>query len=238
MNIIQKQLEELALKGFKEQYLAQETSNQYLDVSFDDRLAMLLESEKNFRSNQRRDRLLRAAKLRVSARPEEIEFSADRNINKDLVKRLLTCEWIERAQNVLVTGKTGTGKTWLSCCFGTQSARLGLPVLYTLTSRLLEEFEITRKAGDLHKLRSKLRRNKLLILDDFGLSPLKAASRYDLLDILEDRVGVSSTIVCGQMPVEHWHGYIGDEAIADAILDRLVSGAHRIQLEGDSKRRT
>lgn len=230
-------LDELKLVGFRALYLQQIEHPQSLELTFEERLGMLLSAEESHRINIRRDRLLKAAKLRVIAQPEELEFSGERNLDKSLVMRLLTGEWIERSQNVLITGKSGTGKTWLGCCLGVQAARLGHRVAYRHASRLLEEYNLARQDGSVHRLRLKYARYHLLILDDFGLAPLKQQAKHDLLEILDDRVGLSATIVCGQMPVANWHDYIGDAAIADAILDRLTSASHRIELTGPSKRR-
>ena len=150
---------------------------------------------------------------------------------------MLTCQWIEQHQNLLMTGQTGTGKTWLACCFAVQAARKGITVGYRRMGRLLEDMEIAHADGSLPKLRQQLAKLQLLVLDDFGLVPLTARGRSDLLELLDDRVGTSSTLVAGQLPIKDWHGFINDPALADAILDRLIHSSIKLTLRGESMRK-
>lgn len=205
-------------------------------LPFEERLGMQRDAACMYRESACCDRLLRAAGLRVVAQSEEVTFDATRNLDKAMVLRLRNGDWIRRNHSVLITGKSGTGKIWLGCCLGTQAARLGLSVIYRRVSRVLEGYDVARHDGSLPRLRAKFARAKLLILEDFGLSSLKPTARTDLLEILDDRVGLSATIVCGQMPVANWHDYIGDAAIADAVLDPPTAAAHRIELDGPSRR--
>lgn len=232
-----RKLDELKLKGMREALRQQLETPSQADLGFEDRLSMLIDAEELYRLNARKDRLLRAAKLRLHAQPEELTHGSERNLDKSLTTRLLSCDWIRRNQNVLITGKSGTGKTWLGCCLGMQAVRNGISVSYRMVSRLLEEFEQARIEGTAPRLRAKYKRADLLILDDFGVSKLKSNGKHDLLELLDDRIGERATIVCGQLPVENWHAFIDNPTIADAILDRLTSAAHRIELSGPSLRR-
>ena len=232
------QLRQLHLSGMVdglEQQLSQAT---YQELPFDERLGHLVDAEISHRHSQRLRRLLKNAKLKVQADPESVDYRPSRGLDRSAIAELLTCHWIEHQQNLLVTGKTGTGKTWLACCLAVQAARQGLAVGYRRVGRLLEEFEIAHQDGSLAKLRSQLAKLKLLILDDFGLVALTARGRSDLLELLDDRVGTSSTIVAAQMPVKEWHDFINDPALADAILDRLVHSSVKLNLKGESLRKS
>lgn len=187
--------------------------------------------------NRRFARLLKAAKLKVDAVPEDINYKANRNLDRRVVAALLTCDWIKQQQNLIITGLTGTGKTWLGCSFGHQACRKDLRVLYVKLSRLLEAIEIARGDGSLPRLRMQLAKLRLLILDDWGLAPLTPKGRHDLLDLVDDRAGSSSLLITSQFPVNKWHDWVGEPTLADAILDRLAHSAHRIELSGDSLRK-
>lgn len=230
-------MDDLKLKGMRDALRQQLETPSLGEMGFEDRLAMLVDAEELYRLNARKERLLRAAKLRVHAHPEDLNYGVERDLDKAKMARLLSCDWIHRNQNVLITGKSGTGKTWLGCCLGMQAVRTGISVSYRMVSRLLEEFELAHIEGTAPRLRAKYRRAELLILDDFGVSKLKATGKHDLLELLDDRIGERATIVCGQLPVENWHAFIDNPTIADAILDRLTSAAHRIELSGQSLRR-
>lgn len=232
------QLKHLKLSGMA-MALERQTIMPHLQaLSFDERLGMLVDEENSYRENRRLDRLLKAAKMKFSsACMEDIDYSGRRGLDKGLVAGLLSCEWIRHHQNILITGATGCGKTWLGCAFGNQAARKGLHVLYRRTPRLLESLEVAHADGSLPKLRLQLAKADLLILDDWGLAPLNALARNDLLEIIDDRVGCSSTIITSQLPVDAWHSYIGDPTLADAILDRLIHTSHRLPLKGDSMRK-
>jgi DNA replication protein DnaC len=237
INTALEQLHALHLMGMAsglEQQLHQST---YASLPFEQRLVMLLASESNYRNNLRYTRLLKAARLKVNAEPEQIDFKKDRGLDRELVANLLTCDWISKGQNLVMTGKTGTGKTWLSCALAVQAARKGLTVQYRRVPRMLEDMAIAQEDGSILKIRNQLSKSQLLILDDFGLVALNDRGKANLLELLDDRVGSSSTIVLGQMPTKEWHGYINDPALADAILDRLVHSSHKITLRGESMRK-
>ena len=231
------QLHHLRLPGMLAGLEHQLSQPLYADQPFEQRFGQLVDAEASQRDSQRLQRLLRNAKLKVQAEPEAIDFRPGRGLDKAVVGDLLTCGWIERRQTLLMTGQTGTGKTWLACAFGMQAARKGITVGYKRVSRLLEELEIAHADGSLGKLRNQLAKIQLLILDDFGLVPLSKRGRSDLLEVLDDRVGTGATIVAGQMPVKEWHGFINDPALADAILDRLIHSSHKMALKGESMRK-
>lgn len=180
---------------------------------------------------------MKNGKLKVVAAPEDMDYQAPRGIDKAVLADLLTCSWIGAHRNVLITGATGTGKTWIGCMLGVQAARQGLTVAYRRTARLLEEMAIGHEDGTIARQRHQLAKAQLLILDDFGLTALSNRGRSDLLEVLDDRVGTGATIILGQMPVKEWHHYINDPALADAILDRLVHSSVKLELKGESMRR-
>ena len=208
------------------------------DLGFDERLGLLVEAETVARENKRLERLLREAKLRIpSACMEDIDFASKREIDKSLVKQLGTGRWIVDHQNVLLTGMTGVGKSYLACALGQLACRLGYRTLYVRAPRLFENLAIAHADGTYVRLLARLAKIDVLILDDWGLAPLTELQRRDILEILEDRHGVRSTIVTSQLPVENWHDYIAHPTIADAVLDRLVHNAHRIAMKGPSRRK-
>ncbi|RDS82302.1 AAA family ATPase [Dyella monticola] len=207
------------------------------ELTFEDRLGMLIEIECQARDTRRIDRLLKQARLKVSAAPEDIDYRSSRGIDKRQIASLLTGDWIQRGQNIIITGPTGAGKTWLACALGLQATRHGMTVAYRRLPRLLEDMDIAREDGSLPRFRAQLQKTRMLILDDWGVSKMTARGRQDLLEIIDDRVGMLSVVITAQMPVTEWHVYIGEPTIADAILDRIVHNAHRIELKGDSMRK-
>ena len=183
-------------------------------------------------------RLLKQAKLKcANACGEDIDFNPKRGLDKRQVMDLLSCNWIQRSQHLFITGSTGSGKTWLACAFGNEAARKGLSVTYKRLPRLLEELEVANADGSLPAMRTQLARSKLLILDDWGVAPIGVRGRQDLLEVIDDRVPGSSVLITSQMPPAKWHEYLGEPTIADAILDRIMHGAHKIALAGESMRR-
>jgi len=207
------------------------------DLSFEDRFAMLVDRQWSFKEDRRMSRLLRAAKLRDSACIENIDFKTPRALDKSLLVRLTASDWIKKAQNVIVLGPTGVGKSYLACAIANSACRNGFPAMYKRAPRLYMEVAIARADGSYPKLMSKLSKIKVLIIDDFCIVPMSDPERRDLLEVLEDRQSISSTIIATQVPVENWIEHIGDPTLADAILDRLVHNAHRINLKGESMRK-
>lgn len=230
-------LHELRLPGMAAAFEEQQAMPDLRDLAFEDRLALLLEREKTERTDRRFQRLLGQAKLRLDAVPEDLDFRKARGLDRSLVLRLLSCEWIRQGQSLLITGATGSGKSYLACALGHQACRHGLSVRYLRLSRLLGDLALARADGSYTKLLQRLARAQLLILDDWGLAALDDLARHDLLEVLDDRYGRRATLVTSQIPVEHWHDIVGDATFGDAILDRLVHNAHRITLDGGSMRR-
>ena len=181
---------------------------------------------------------MRAAHIKQQACVEDIDYQATRGLVRSEVASLISREWIRAQQNLHLTGPTGTGKSWLACAFGQAACRQGLSVRYQRTGRLLDELRIARGDGSYGKLLRQMARLDLLILDDFGLKPLPQNERHDLLEIIEDRHGSRSTIITSQLPISIWHDYLNDPTVADALLDRLLANAHRLELKGESLRKT
>ena len=208
------------------------------ELSFEERLAMLVDREILYRENRRLDRLLRAARLRVAACVEDIDYRHPRGLEKPRMASLITLDWVRQSLNLCLTGPTGCGKTWLACALGNEACRRGFSVRYLRLPRLFEMLRIAHGDGSYSKLMNQLLKTDLLILDDWGIQKIGAAQRNDLMEVIEDRHGRRSTLIASQLPIEHWHEYIGEATIADAVLDRLLHGAHRLNLSGDSMRKS
>ena len=231
-------LRTLRLNAMADAFEQQRGNPTLQDLPFEDRLAMLVDHERQARESRRIGRLLKTARLKASdAAVEDIDFRASRGVDQRQLTALMNCDWASKGQNLIFTGPTGVGKTWLACAYANSAARRGLPVLYRRLPRLLEEMEIAREDGSLLKLRQQLARTRVLVLDDWGVCTLTNQGRQDLLEIVDDRVGTLSTVITSQLPVSDWHGYLGEPTLADAILDRLVHAAHRIALKGESMRK-
>lgn len=208
------------------------------ELSFEERLAILVDREILYRENRRLERLLKAAKLRVGACVEDIDYRHPRGLEKPRMASLASLDWVRQSLNLCLTGPTGCGKTWLACAFGNEACRRGLSVRYLRLPRLFEMLRIAHGDGSYTKLMNQLLKTDLLILDDWGIQKVSAAQRNDLMEVIEDRHGRRSTLIASQLPTEYWHEYIGEATIADAILDRLLHGAHRLNLTGESMRKT
>ena len=230
-------LRELGLAGMARALEEQRRQPDATELTFEDRLAMLVDREALERDSKRLATRLRFAGLRQQATPEDVDLRAARGLDRAVFQRLVAGDWIIQHQNLLVTGPTGTGKTWLSCALGHRACRDNRSVLYQRVPRLLEALGLARGDGRYARMLKTLARVQLLILDDWGLAPLGAEQRRAQLEVVDDRHGRSSTIVTSQLPVDHWHEHIGSPTIADAVLDRLVHGAHRLELKGESMRK-
>jgi len=230
-------LTQLGLTGMVTALERQRGLPAFMGLGFDERLATLLDAEVSTRDDRRLKRLLKLAKLKVAAMPEDIDFRNGRGLERAQVADILSCDWIDRGRNGIITGPCGAGKTWLACAIGMQAARNGIPTLYYRVSLLLEAMALAHQDGSASKLRATLSKASLLILDDFGLSRFQPRGKQDLLEILDARVGVSSTIIAGQLPFQDWHNHIDEPALADAILDRIVHSSFKIELTGESMRK-
>lgn len=232
-------LQTLKLTGMRaafEDQLAQPATH---ELTFEERLALLLDREILDRDNRRLTRLLKAARLRIpGACLEDVDYRHARGLQRSQMAQLGACQWIHHQQNLLLTGPTGTGKTYLACALGQQACRQGLSTRYVRLPRLLEDIHIAHGDGSYPRLMQQLSRTELLILDDWAIAPLTASQRQDLMELIEDRHGLRSTLIASQLPVEHWHDYLGEPTLADAILDRLLHNAHRLPLQGASLRQT
>lgn len=231
-------LKSLRLPGMATAFEEQQTNAAVSSLSFDDRFSLLVDREQTWRENRRLTRLLREAKLKSSqACVEDIRYGGGRKLDKSLMAQLSSCQWIRSHQNLVLTGATGCGKTWLACAFGNAACRQGLSVVYVRTPRLFEELRIAHGDGSFGKRLSVLAKTDLLILDDWGLAPLNQGERNDLLEVIDDRVGTRATLITSQLPPEHWHAYLNDPTLADAILDRVLHAAHKVTLAGESLRK-
>jgi DNA replication protein DnaC len=230
-------LHTLRLTGMAAAFEQQLSQPAVQELSFEERFALLLDQEILYRDNRRLTRLLKAAKLRVGACVEDIDYRHPRGIDRSFMSTLASCQWIERHQNLTITGPAGSGKTWLACALGNQACRLGLSVRYVRLPRLFEMLRIAHGDGSYPRLMNQLAKIDLLILDDWGLQKIAAAQRNDLMEVIEDRYGLRAILIAGQLPIEHWHEYIGEATLADAILDRLLHNAHRLPLKGESLRK-
>ncbi|KXO10059.1 MULTISPECIES: IS21-like element ISSpu5 family helper ATPase IstB [Marinobacter] len=230
-------LHALKLTGMAAALADQSATPDITDLSFEERLGLLVDREMTERDNRRMTSRLRRAKLRHNAILEDLDYRYSRGLDKGLVQSLAGCQWVKEHLNVLITGPTGVGKTWLACALAHKACREGYTAQYVRLTRLLRELTIAKGDGQYSKLLTNLAKVDVLILDDWGLMKLSAENRRDLLEVLEDRHGRRSTIATSQLPIEEWHGVIGDATLADAILDRLVHNAYKINLRGESMRK-
>ncbi len=231
------QLHTLKLAGMLDALEQQQVQPATHDLAFEERFALLVDREVLYRENRRLGRLLKAARLRVDACVEDIDYRHPRGLQKSRMAQLASGDWIRQSLNLCLTGPTGCGKTWIACALGNQACRQGLAVRYLRLPTLLEQLRIAHGDGSYVRLMGQLLKTDLLILDDWGIQPLTSPQRNDLMEVIEDRHDRRATLIASQLPIEHWHEYIGEATLADAILDRLLHGAHRLTLTGDSMRR-
>lgn len=229
-------LHELRLSGMARALEEQMGSSEYESLEFGDRLALLVDREFAERDSNRLRLRLKQAKLRMTATIEDVDFHHPRSLDKQLVLSLANCQWIRKHDNVLVTGPTGVGKSYLACAMAHKACQEGFRVLYLRAPRLFDELTAAKADGRYRRILAAYARLDLLVIDDWGLASLTEEQRRDILEILEDRHDLRSTLIASQLPIEKWHKLIGDPTLGDAILDRLVHNAHKLSLKGDSLR--
>ena len=232
------QLKRLKLSAMANALINQtEQPGTYQGLSFEERLQLLTDSELLDRNQRKQQRLLKAAKLKLDANPRDIDYQHPRGLNQSKMANLLQNDWINQHQNLLITGPCGSGKTYIACALAHSACMKGYRARYTRLSRLMIELTQAKADGSYSKTLQALSKLDVLILDDWGLEPLKAPQRNDLMEIMDDRHGCSSTLMISQLPTDQWYQSIGDNTLADAILDRLMHNAHRINLKGESMRK-
>lgn len=231
-------LQQLRLTGMSEALKKVLVTPDMAALPIIDILAFLTCEEIQYKSQKKRERLFKAARLKQGqACVENIDYLAKRGIDKGYLTSLISCEWVSRNQFLLITGPTGAGKSWIACALANQAIKLNFSVLYKRFNLLMEELDIAHRDGSLPKLRSGLAKYKLLVLDDWAMAPLNDLNRQDLLELIEERVESGALIITAQLPVSKWHEYIGEPTLADAIMDRIIHRAHRLELHGESMRK-
>ena len=230
-------MHQMKLTGMAQALADQIKNTDFNDYSFEERLGLLVEYEWTYRQNKRLAILLKQAKLRLGACMEDIDYVRPRGLDRGLMKSLANCQWINAHQNVIITGPTSIGKTFIACALANAACRQSFTARYYRLPRLLQDMALARADGTYSKVLSRLAKTDLLILDEWGMAPFNDVQGRDLLELVDDRHQLHSTIIVGQIPMEHWHQLLPDPTVADAILDRLVHNAHKIKLDGDSMRK-
>jgi DNA replication protein DnaC len=230
-------MRKMRLSGMVQAYLRDSQTEGISELSFEERLALMVDQEWTLRESNRIARLHKKARFRINAMLEDIDYQHPRGLKRRQFQELLRCDWIRKGHNVLIIGPTGVGKTFLACALGNAACREGLSVRYHRVPTLLRELAIVQGDGQYFEFLKTLRKAQLLILDDWGLANLLPAESRDLLEVFEDRVQRHSTLVASQLPIEHWHQCLGDSTVADAILDRIIHNAYKVVLRGESMRK-
>lgn len=231
-------LTEMKLIGMLNAWQEQQKHPDFTSMSFDERFGLMTEAEKIYRLNQRIKRTLKAAKLKLSkACIEDIEYSARRDLDKAVIRQLQSCRWVEEHHAVVITGATGTGKTYIACALAQQAIRKGYRAYYRRANRFFDDLLQARADGSYPRLLQKLAKLDVLLIDDFGKGSITESQRKDLDEVLDDRYGERSTIITSQLPPKQWHDYLADPTTADAICERILHRAHKIALKGPSRRK-
>lgn len=231
-------LKALRLDGMCTAWLEQQNTAANAALGFDERFAMLVDAEWTHRDNKRMTRSLKEAKLRFNqACIEAIDYPAKRELDKATIRQLASCRWVKEHQAILITGMTGTGKSFLACALAHQACRKGYRAFYRRAPRLFDELKLARADGTYQRVLGRIARVDVLVVDDFAIAPVTDPERRDLLEVLEDRHENRSTIITSQLDPKHWHDYLADPTLADAICDRILSQAHRLVLKGPSRRK-
>lgn len=230
-------LQQLRLTGMLKALEDQSQSQEIDTLSFEERLGLMVDREVTERDNRRLKTRMRKAKLRQDAAIEDIDYRHPRGLDKALMLNLASCQWIRDHRNLLITGPTGAGKTFLSCALAHKACREGYSALYMRLPKMCRELSLAKADGSYGKMLIRWAKTDLIVIDDWGIAPLSDEHRRDLLEILEDRYGLRATLVTSQIPVEKWHRYLDDPTVADAILDRLIHNAYKIKLKGESMRK-
>ena len=231
------QMKQMKLHGMASAFASNVETGKWEKYTADELISQLIDAEWDERHNRKLDRSLKYARFRYKASVEQLSFEMERNMDKNQIMRLADCEFIKRKENVLITGSTGIGKSYLASALGHHACELGLKVVYQQTSKLFSRLKLAKVDGSYLREMTRIEKSNLLIIDDFGIQPLDTHSRMCLMEIMEDRHGKSSTIITSQVPVAGWYDIIGEQTIADAILDRIIHDAHRVELKGESLRK-
>lgn len=232
-----KKMKEMKFYGMLRAFQTSLESGTMNNLTVDEMIAHLIDEEWDDRYNRKIARSMKNARFRYNASIEQMHFDLSRNLDKNMVNRLAECTFIDKMENVLITGSTGIGKSYLASALGQQACSLGYRVLYMSIPKLFAKLKMAKADGSYISEIAKIEKQNLLILDDFGIQPLDAQSRAVLMEIIEDRHGKSSTIITSQLPVNKWYEVIGEQTIADAIMDRMIHDAHRLELQGESLRK-
>ena len=234
--VTSEKLQAMGLGGMLAALELQKRSSEHARLAFEDRFGLLVDAEWEARENRKLTNRLRQARMRYPASIEDVDYNPRRGLDRKVVLSLATCEWLRERQSLIITGATGTGKSWLACAFVERACRSGYSAAYVRTSRLLHDLAVARGDGSYRRLLVKLAKLDLLALDDWLLNPLADSERRDILEVLEDRSEQRSTLITTQRPVKSWHEAVGEASVGDAICDRIVHASHRIALKGPSMR--
>jgi len=230
-------MKQMKLHGMAAAFRTSLENGDQVQMTADELVSFLIEAEWDDRNNRRIERRIRTARFRYKANVEQIDFKIDRNLDKNMLNRFAECTYIDKNENILITGSTGIGKSYIASALGNQACMLGYKVYYASSSKLFSMLKMAKADGSYIREIARIEKMDLLILDDFGMQPLDNHNRSALIEIIEDRHGKRSTIITAQLPVLQWHDVIGENTIADAVLDRIVHNAHRIEMVGESLRR-